>query len=59
MTELTLKRSGRRLEHLYDVIADGVVVGRIMLFTTTPAGLPWVWTMAPGQGEDRAETHGL
>jgi hypothetical protein len=31
----------------YDVLADGTVVGRIMLFTTTPTGLPRLWTMAP------------
>jgi hypothetical protein len=42
----------------YDVIADGVVVGRIMMFTTTPAGQPWVWTIAPGYEEDRAHMHG-
>jgi hypothetical protein len=48
MTELSLKKSGRHLEDHYDVVADGAVVGRIMLFTTTPTGLPWVWTMAPG-----------
>jgi hypothetical protein len=47
MTELSLKKSGRRLEDHYDVVADGAVVGRITLFTTTPAELPWVWTIAP------------
>ena len=58
MTELSLKRSGRRREDHYDVIADGVVVGRIMLFTTTPAELPWVWTIAPGHEKDRTQTYG-
>jgi hypothetical protein len=38
MTELSLKKSGRRLEDYYDVLADGVVVGRIMMFTTTRPG---------------------
>ena len=33
MTELSLRKSGRRLEDHYDVIADGVVVGRIMMLT--------------------------
>jgi hypothetical protein len=32
MTDLSLKKSGRRREDYYDVIAGGVVVGRIMLF---------------------------
>ena len=58
MTELSLKKSGRRLEDHYDVIADGVVVGRIIMFSTTPAGQPWLWTIAPGYEEDRAHTHG-
>jgi hypothetical protein len=58
MSDLLLKRSGRRLEDHYDVIADGAVIGRIMLFTSTPTGLPWVWTTAPGHGEDRTQTHG-
>jgi hypothetical protein len=58
MTELSLKKSGRRLEDHYDVIADGAVVGvgRITLFTTTPVELPWVWTIAPGNEEDRTQT---
>jgi hypothetical protein len=30
MTNLSLKRSGRRLKDHYDVIADGAVAGRIM-----------------------------
>jgi hypothetical protein len=58
MTELSLKRSGRRLEDHYDVIANGAVVGRIMLFTNTPAERPWVWTIAPGCQGDRTQTHG-
>jgi hypothetical protein len=58
MTELSLKKSGRRLEDHYDVVADGAVVGRITLFTTTPAELPWVWTIAPGHEKDRTQTHG-
>jgi hypothetical protein len=28
------------------------------MFTTTPAGQPWLWTIAPGYEEDRAHTHG-
>ena len=58
MTDLLLKRAGRRGEENYDVIADGGVVGRIMLFAATPGGLPWMWTLAYGQHEDRTPTHG-
>ena len=58
MTDLSLKKSGRRREDYYDVIAKGTVVGRIMLFTTTPTELPWVWTIAPGYEADRTQTHG-
>jgi hypothetical protein len=28
-------------------IAEGAVVGRFMFFSTTPGGLPWMWTIAP------------
>jgi hypothetical protein len=49
MTYLILKRAGRRDEEYYDVIADGEVVGRIMLFAATPGGLPWMWSLAYGQ----------
>ena len=58
MTDLSLKKSGRRREDYYDVIAEGTVVGRIMLFTTTPTELPWVWTIAHGYEADRTQTHG-
>jgi hypothetical protein len=58
MTELSLKKSGRRREDHYDVIADGAVVGRIMFFTATPNGSPWMWTIAPGYEEVRSPTHG-
>jgi hypothetical protein len=42
MTELSLKKAGRRREDHYDVIADGSVVGRIMFFSATPNGSPWI-----------------
>jgi hypothetical protein len=29
-----------------------------MLFSATPAKLPWVWTIAPRYEEDRSPTHG-
>ena len=61
---LVLKRasasrtSGEWREDDFDVIADGVVVGRIFKVHTAPVGSPWVWTLAFGHHEDRAPTHG-
>jgi hypothetical protein len=42
----------------FDVLADGVVVGRIMKTEAAPVGMPWMWTLAFGHHEDRALTHG-
>ena len=58
MPDLLLKRIGRRGEEHYDVLADGTEVGRIMMFADTPAGKPWMWSLAYGQHEDRTPTHG-
>ena len=61
---LTLKRasasrpSGEWSDDDYDVLADGVVVGRIMKAAASPEGLPWMWTLAFGYHEDRTPTHG-
>jgi hypothetical protein len=61
---LVLKRasasrsSGEWNEDDYDVLADGVVVGRIMKAAAAPEGTPWLWTLAFGQHEDRTPTHG-
>jgi hypothetical protein len=35
------------------VLADGVVVGRIMEAAAAPVGLPWMWTLLYGYREDR------
>jgi hypothetical protein len=43
---------------VYDVLADGVVVGRIFKANAAPVGAPWLWTLAFGQHEDRTPTHG-
>jgi hypothetical protein len=40
-----------------DVIADGVVVGRIMRAAASPEGMPWMWTLAFEYHEDRTPTH--
>ena len=42
----------------YDVLADAVVVGRIMKVHAAPEGSPWMWTLAFGQHEHRTPTHG-
>ena len=50
---LNLKRAAafppvRRVERDdYDVLADGVVVGRTMKSAAAPVGQPWLWT--PGR----------
>ena len=36
----------------YDVLADGVVVGRIMHALAAPVGSPWMWTLIYGHHED-------
>jgi len=49
---LVLKRasafspSGEWNEDDYDVLADGVVVGRIVKVHAAPEGSPWMWTIA-------------
>jgi len=61
---LVLKRasasrtSGEWREDDFDVLADGVVVGRIMKAEAAPVGTPWMWTLAFGHHEDRTPTHG-
>jgi hypothetical protein len=56
MTKLNLKRasasrpSGEWRDDDYDVLAEGVVVGRIMKATAVPAGMSWMWTLAFGYG---------
>ena len=42
----------------FDVLAEGVVVGRIMRAAASPVDAPWLWTLAFGHHEDRTPTHG-
>jgi hypothetical protein len=64
MVALLLKRaslsrpSGEWNDDDFDVLADGVVVGRILKVSAAPVGTPWMWTLAFGQHEDRTPTHG-
>jgi hypothetical protein len=63
-SSLILKRaaasrtSGEWREDDYDVVADGIVVGRIMKAAAAPEGTPWLWTLAYGHRRDRRPTHG-
>ena len=54
----TSRPSGEWDDDDYDVLADGVVVGRIMETAAAPVGQPWMWTLAFGYHEDRTPTHG-
>ncbi len=62
MTQLILKRasasrpSGEWSDDDFDVLADGVVVGRIMRTNATPVDAPWLWTLAFGHNEERTHT---
>jgi hypothetical protein len=59
---LILKRasrpSGEWNDDDFEVLADGAVVGRILEVHAAPVGMPWMWTLAFGQHEDRTPTHG-
>jgi hypothetical protein len=50
--------SGERNDDDYDVLADGVVVGRIFYAASPPVGSAWMWTLGFGYHEDRTPTHG-
>src|SRR5262249_1904614 len=50
--------SGEWKDDDFDVLADGVVVGRIFKAAASPVGSPWMWTLAFGHHEDRTPTHG-
>jgi hypothetical protein len=65
MSSLILKRAsanrssgGEWNDDDFDVLADGVVVGRIFKANASPVGSPWMWTLAFGHHEDRSPTHG-
>ena len=64
MSALILKRatasrpSGEWGEDDYDVLGDGMVVGRIVKAAAAPVGKPWMWTVLFGYHEDRTPTHG-
>jgi hypothetical protein len=61
---LVLKRasasrsSGEWSDDDFDVLCDGVVVGRIMKAAAVPVGISWMWTFAYDYHEDCTLTHG-
>ena len=64
MSSLMLKRasafrpSGEWNDDDYDVLADGIIVGRIMKAAAVPVGQSWLWTLGFEYHEDRTPTHG-
>jgi hypothetical protein len=54
----TSRPSGEWNDDDFDVVCDGVVVGRIMKAAAVPVGMSWMWTLAFGYHEDRTPTHG-
>jgi hypothetical protein len=64
MSQLILKHasasrpSGRWSDDDYDVLADGLVVGRIFNAAASPVGTPWMWTLLYDFHKDRTPTHG-
>jgi hypothetical protein len=50
--------SGEGNDDDYDVLCNGVVVGRIMQAAAVPVGMSWMWTLAFGHHEDRTPMHG-
>jgi hypothetical protein len=64
MSQLILKRasasrpSRKWSDDDHDVLANGVVVGRIMRANAAPVDAPWLWTAAFEHHEDRTPTHG-
>jgi hypothetical protein len=50
--------SGKWNDDDYDVLADGVVVGRIFKVNASPVGTPWTWRLGIEYHKDRTPTHG-
>jgi hypothetical protein len=45
--------SGEWNEDDFDVLANGIVVGRIFKSNASPVGTSWMWTLAFGHHKDR------
>jgi hypothetical protein len=56
---LVLKRVMASRDDDYHVLAEGVVVGRLMKAAAAPEGKPWMWTLASvHHHEAHTLTHG-
>jgi len=55
---LAFRPTGEWNDDDYDVLCNGVVVGRIMQAAAVPVGMSWMWTLAFGHHEDRTPTQG-
>src|SRR5262245_56776660 len=42
------RQSGKWNEDDFDVLADGIVVGRLFKSLVAPVGMPWLWALAFG-----------
>jgi hypothetical protein len=60
MSSLILKRgsASRRRDDDYDVLEDGVVVGRIFMVPTAPQGRPWMWASGHSAATVKRAAHG-
>ena len=52
------RSSGQWSDDDFDVLANGVVVGRIFKANATPVGSAWMWTLAFGDHKHRTPMHG-
>jgi hypothetical protein len=50
--------SGEWSDDDFDVLAGGVVVGRIFKANASPVGASWMWTLDFWHHEGRSPTHG-
>ena len=59
MSRLILKRApiGWNQDD-YDVVCDGILVGRIFPSPAAPNGRQWMWTIGYGHHKGRTPTHG-
>jgi len=60
----TSRSPGEWNEDDFDVLADGVVVGRILKAHAAPAGSPWIWRMLfdyrwPTHGYEATREHAM
>jgi hypothetical protein len=54
----TSRPSGKWNEDDFDVLADGVVVGRLFKSNAAPVGMPWLWVLLFEHYKNRSPTYG-